>query len=126
MKNIHQTNMKWWVGITACMVFFIGIGTFAYLKMDFIFEGVEITAMLDRDNNSSVAEITGNAKNAIYITLNGREIFIDRDGSFTEPVALLPGLAVVTLQARDKFGNTSEKEFEIVYKNNNQVALINK
>jgi hypothetical protein len=37
---------------------------------------------------------------------------------------LSPGISVVTLSAVDKFGKTSEKKFEVVYKEDNQVALV--
>jgi hypothetical protein len=63
--------------------------------------------------------------NAIYLSLNGREIYIDKDGTFTEPVALLPGLSVVTLDAQDKFGKTFEKKFEVVYEETTKVAIVN-
>ncbi len=106
------------------MVFFAGIGTFAYMKMNFILHGVAITATISKSGDSSIVQINGSAKNATYLTLNGNEIFIDRNGGFTVPYALLPGLGVVTLAAQDKFGNVSQKQFEIVYKDNSQVALL--
>jgi hypothetical protein len=127
MKNIRHKNMKWWVGIISCMAFFAGIGVFAYMKMDFVLHGVAIKATVDTNTDSSVVEVKGTAANATYLTLNGREIDIDRNGGFDEPVALLPGLGVVTLNAKDKFGNVSQKQFEIIYKeDNSQVALVNK
>lgn len=96
------------------------------MKMNFIFKGVQIEANINRDN-SSIAEIKGNAKNATHISLNGREIFIDKEGSFTEPIALLPGFSVMTLEAQDKFGNRAEKKFEVVYKGESPtVALLGK
>ena len=81
---------------------------------------------LNKENDSSMVFIKGNAKNAIYLSLNGREIFIEKDGAFTEPIALLPGFGVVTLTAQDKFGKTAEKKFEIVYEESaGSVALGN-
>jgi hypothetical protein len=116
--------MKWWLGTISCTIFFASIALFAYMKMNFILHGVAISAAIDPGNNSSMVTIKGTAKNAIHLTLNGREIYISPAGEFTEPVALLPGLGVVTLSAKDKFGNTSRKEFEVVYKDNSQVAMI--
>lgn len=102
------------------------IALFAYLKMGFLIRGVQISATINKeDASSAIAQVTGNAKNAIYLSLNGREIFIDKDGSFKEPVALLPGLSVVTLNAQDKFGKTFEKKFEVIYKESTGVAVAN-
>lgn len=125
LKTNQQKSIKWYIGIGSCMVLFLAIGTFAYMKMNFLFNGVQITASIVRDPDSSIVEIHGNAKNANYITLNGREIFVDRDGAFTERVALLPGLGVVTLEAQDKFGKTAQKKFELVYKESTGVFAYN-
>lgn len=107
--------MKSWIGIGLCIMLFGIIGTFTYDKMSFLIKGVKIEASIDQEHNSSMVSIKGNAKNAIYLSLNGREIFIEKDGAFTEPIALLPGFGVVTLTAQDKFGKTAEKKFEVVY-----------
>jgi len=125
MKEIKSKNIKWWIGLVSCTMLFVFIGGFAFMKMEFIFKGVQIEANINRDN-SSIAEIKGNAKNATHISLNGREIFINKEGFFTEPIALLPGFSVMTLEAQDKFGNRAEKKFEVVYKENSQVALLDK
>ena len=96
-------------------ILFVGIGTFTYLKMNFLLHGIEINASIDHTGTSPIALVSGNAKNAVFVSLNGREIFIDKKGSFSESVALLPGLSVVTLEAQDKFGTAMEKKFEVMY-----------
>lgn len=116
MKIIKDKNIKWWVGVGSCFMLFAIIAIFAYEKMCFIIKGVEIIADIKQNNNSSLVEIIGNAKNAIHLTLNGREIFIDREGDFKEAVSLPFGLNIITLNAEDKFGNLSEKKFQFVYK----------
>jgi hypothetical protein len=115
MQRLKLKNIKGWIGIGLFIMLFGVIGTFSYEKMSFLLNGVEIKAEMNHDSNSSVVSIKGNAKNAILLTLNGREIFIEKDGTFTEPIALLPGFSVVTLNAEDKFGKTSEKKFEVMY-----------
>lgn len=118
MEILKNKSIKWWVGTVSCIVLFVFIGSFAYLKMDFLMKGVQIVAKVHKNDGSSIVEIKGNAKNATYLTLNGREIYIDKDGSFTEPVALLPGLSILTINAEDKFGKTSEKKIELMYQEN--------
>ncbi len=124
MKKVKKKNIKWWVGITSCLLLFIAIGIFTYSKMGFLWKGVQITAEIKRDDTSPIIEIKGKAKNAVMLTLNGREIFIDKDGTFREPLALIPGLSVVTIDAQDKFGKSAEKKFEVIYqKTTGAVAL---
>jgi hypothetical protein len=125
MQRLKNKNMKWWVGTVSCTTLFIVIAVFAYMKMGFMLRGVEILASINHNDDSPLVEVKGNARNAIYLSLNGREIYIDKDGTFTEPVALLPGLSVVTLDAQDKFGKTFEKKFEVVYEETTKVAIVN-
>ena len=110
--------MKWWVGIISCVALFAFIGFFGYEKMSFIFRGVKIQAQIVQDGSSTLATVKGVAEKATHITLNGREIFIDKDGNFSESIAMLPGFSVVTLNAKDKFGKTSQKKFEVVLADN--------
>ncbi len=127
MRDIKNKNIKWWLGIGSLTLLFAFIGVFAYMKMSFIIKGVKIEADIEHIGNSTLANIKGKAKNATYVSLNGREIFIDKDGSFSEPVALIPGFSVITIKTHDKFGKNKERKFQLVYKENEgTVAFINK
>ncbi|HAQ02940.1 TPA: hypothetical protein DEP30_03995 [Candidatus Nomurabacteria bacterium] len=114
-RIIKDKNIKWWLGCGSCIILFLIIAVFAWEKMSFLVKGVQIEASIER-SSTSLAHIVGKARHATYITLNGREIFIDKDGSFSEPVALIPGFSVITIDTEDKFGNTKEKNFQLVYK----------
>ena len=116
MSEIKNKNLKWWLGITSCIMLFSIIGIFSYMKMSFIINGIKIDAKIEQSGDTSLATIKGYAKNATYISLNGREIYIDKDGSFKEAIALIPGYSVVTIDAVDKFGKSKEKKFQMVYK----------
>jgi len=123
--EIHKNkNIKWWIGTLSCVSLFIIIGVFAFMKMNFLIHGVEIKATIHNEEDSSIVNVEGIAANAVYISLNGREIYIDKDGTFKEPVTLLPGLSVVTLDAKDKFGKSFTKEFALIYKENQKVAVV--
>lgn len=106
--------MKWWIGIISCTALFLIIGVFSYAKMSFLIKGVKIVATIQPQDSSSLVVIKGIAAKATHLTLNGREIFIDKDGNFSEAVAMLPGFSIITLDAKDKFGKTAEKKFEVV------------
>lgn len=116
MQDIKNKNIKWWLGVTSCTMLFMIIGVFAYSKMAFIMNGVQIEASIERNDASPLARINGKAEHATHINLNGREIFIDKDGSFSEPIALIPGFSVITIDTEDKFGKSKEKKFQLVYK----------
>ena len=62
----------------------------------------------------NVIKLNGNAKNAINLTLNGREISVDQEGNFNETIALLSGYNIINIKARDKFGYVDEKNYQII------------
>jgi hypothetical protein len=61
-------------------------------------------------------EIVGTTKNISEISLNGRPIFIDESGKFSEKLMLYLGYNIIKLKAQDKFGAKTEKIIELVYK----------
>jgi hypothetical protein len=114
MKNIRNKNMKWWVGIISCFSLFLIIGIFSYGKMIFVFKSIQIEATISQKTDSSLIDIKGFAPKAVNLSLNGREIFINKEGQFSESMAILPGFSIITIKAVDKFGKVSEKKFQIV------------
>ena len=126
MKELKNKNIKWWLGLVSGVLLFSVIAVFAYMKMSFLFNGVQLEAKIERTENSSVATIKGKAQNATYISLNGREINIDKNGNFSEPIALIPGLSVITIDTQDKFGKDKEKKFQVVYNESAQSVAFNK
>lgn len=121
IKDLKEKNIKWWIGTGSCVLLFVFIGIFVYAKMNFIWRGVQLDAILERTDNPKIVTIKGNAEKAVHLTINGREIFIDKEGNFTEVVSPLPGYSVITLFAKDKFGKTAEKKFEL-YTNEEKLA----
>lgn len=113
---MQNKNIKWWIGVMSCFMLFAIIGVFAYMKMSFLVKGIQIEARIEKSDTTSIAKVIGKAQNATYISLNGREIFIDKDGNFSETIALIPGFSVITIDAKDKFGKSKEKKFQLVYK----------
>lgn len=58
--------------------------------------------------NSSTVDISGSAERVAFLSLNGRQIFTDKNGVWQETILLLPGYNVVTLAATDRFGRKAE------------------
>ena len=67
-------------------------------------------------NEENIVKITGNAKNAKILTLNGREISIDQKGNFNETIVLLVGYNTIDLKAEGKFGDKDEKNYQLMGK----------
>lgn len=65
----------------------------------------------------NIIKLTGNAKNAVDLILNGREISVDKQGNFSETIALLSGYNIISIKARDKFEYVDEKNYKLMLKN---------
>ncbi len=111
-------NIKKIVKIAGLSIFFILIIIYAFfVSKDLIF-GVKIKNVSLVDGavlTENIIKITGNAKNAINLTLNGREISVDQAGNFNETIALLPGYNIISIIAKDKFGYVDEKNYKLIH-----------
>ena len=99
-------------------VFFILIVIYAILGSKDLIWGVKIKNVNLVDGatvTENIIKLTGNAKNAINLTLNGREISIDQSGNFNETIALLDGYNIINIKAQDKFGYVDEKNYKLMY-----------
>ncbi len=113
-----NTDAKKILKITCLALFFIFIVSYAFFSSKDLVFGVKIKNVNIMDGakvTESVMKITGNAKNAISLTLNGREISIDQKGNFNESLAFLSGYNIINLKAQDKFGNSDEKNYKLMY-----------
>ena len=106
------------VKIVSLSLFFLFIVIFAFINSRELLFGIKIKDVNIVDGSkvtSNLLDIKGKAKNAVNLTLDGREISIDKDGNFTETIALSAGYNIVTIRARDKFGNVDEKDYKLTY-----------
>ncbi|HEY4512575.1 hypothetical protein A2818_00465 [Candidatus Nomurabacteria bacterium RIFCSPHIGHO2_01_FULL_40_12] len=113
-----NTNAKKIVKIASLSVFFLLIIIYAFFRSHDLIFGVKIKNVNIIDGTkvtNSVMQVTGNAKNAINLTLNGREISIDENGNFSETIALLSGYNIINIKAQDKFGYIDEKNYKLIY-----------
>jgi hypothetical protein len=118
-----NTNVKKIVKIGGMAIFFLLIIIYAFFRSkDLIFgvkiRNVDINGVPIQSGATVVAntlEITGNARNAIDLTLDGREISVDQAGNFDETIALLSGYNIISIRAQDKFGHVDEKNYQLMH-----------
>jgi len=124
-------NVKKIAKIALISLFFLFIIIYAFFRSKDLIFGVKIKNVnlavlevpeallmensISKASGTNILKITGNAKNAINLTLNGREISVDQKGNFDETIALLSGYNVINIKARDKFGDSDEKNYKIMY-----------
>ena len=104
--------------IALISVLFIFIVAFAFFRSKNLIFGVKIKNVNIIDGSkvtNNIMDINGNAKNAINLALNGREISVNQQGDFDETIALLSGYNVIEIKAQDKFGHRDEKNYKLMY-----------
>jgi hypothetical protein len=109
--------------IVSLSIFLIFIVVYAFFRTKDLAFGVKIKdvnivdglpAQTGTKVTESILQITGNAKNAVNLTLNGRTISVDQKGNFNETIVLLSGYNVINIKAKDEFGNLDEKNYQII------------
>jgi hypothetical protein len=110
-------NIKKILKIAGLSVFFILIVVYAFFRSKDLIFGVKIKNVNLADGatvTENIIKLTGKAKNAINLTLDGREISVDQQGNFNETIALLPGYNIINIKAQDKFGYIDEKNYKLI------------
>ncbi len=119
METAKKRNLKKTINYTLVVGFFSFIVIYAIINTRFISRGIALTVRgLDNGAvySTSTLDITGNAKRAKHVLVNGREINLDQEGEFSDVLVLLPGYNIITISAEDKFGTITKKTFDIVRK----------
>lgn len=63
-----------------------------------------------------LVNIEGEAHNISFLSLNGRQIFVNEEGYIKEQLLLPPGYSILTFEAKDRFGREITNTLQLVYK----------
>ncbi len=115
MDQRYKTYMK----LGASLLIFVGIIGYSLYQARHLIEGPQIT-LTNPENGATLTDplvhFSGSAQNITYISLNNQQIYVDGNGTFNEDLLLAPGYNDWRLEARDKFGRTTEKNIELIFK----------
>ena len=113
-----RSNAKKILKIVSLSAFLLFIIIYAFFRTKDLIFGVKIKEVNIVDGTKvtdNIMKITGNAKNAVNLTLNDRVISVDQKGNFDETIALLSGYNIISIKAQDEFGNNDEKNYKLMY-----------
>lgn len=117
--RILNKSLSFYIKFTLIILFVIIISGYAFFQAKNIVLGpvVEITQPINGSSvESSLIEVRGKAKNISHISMNGRQIFTDDKGLFSEKLLLSYGYNIITIKAQDRFDREIEKKLELIYK----------
>jgi ABC-type maltose transport system permease subunit len=70
------------------------------------------------DGTSPTIMLSGTTESIVSLSLNGRSIYTDDDGAWSETVVLPVGYTVITLTAEDRYGRVRHVTREYVRRDN--------
>lgn len=114
-SNIKKVIKVAGLSLIACVIVF-----YVSYQARFLLEGPQVTVWDPQDGSTvskSVLEIKGEAKNITRLSLDGRQIFVNEQGSFKERILLSEGFNSITISAKDKFGRETQKTIGLFFKN---------
>lgn len=77
---------------------------------------IVLTKELPAVANERTVTLVGRTANITNLTLNGRTIYTDEQGTFTESLVLENGYTIMVLRAHDRFGRERTLERTVVYR----------
>lgn len=103
----------------------LGIFVFIFGNMKDLLLGSPLTVAIAKDGTTLSDEflpVTGTAKHARTVLINGRPLFIDRAGNFSDGIILSPGYNVVEIALENQFGKYTTHTYRLVLDPSSTVA----
>lgn len=114
-----QQDGKTMIKIFLAVLFVSVIVGYSYFQSRNLIRGPQIVLTSPATGSTltdQVVKIKGNASNISFLSLNDRQIFVDKEGNFNEELLLSPGYNIWTIAAKDKFGRIVSKKIELVFR----------
>ncbi len=99
-----------------CSIALVVFGLVAYNVRDLVF-GTPLSISTTTDGATLATPflpISGIARHARELLINGREVAVDPKGNFTDEVLLSPGYNIVEVAFKDQFGKQKVKMYHVV------------
>lgn len=106
------------IKISSFALLFLLILGYGLFQARNLIAGPEISVSTPKNGDnltSPLVIISGLATNVAFISLDDRQIFVDKHGNFSEKLLVPSGYSTIKLSAQDKFGRTTQKLLQLSY-----------
>src|SRR5688572_8261748 len=113
VMKIDLTTRQWILVVVGLLLV-----PYVLFQARFLILGPQVEIISPKDAEivtNEVLNIKGVAKNVSWIALNGRQIFTDEEGVWEETLLLSPGVSIMTVAVRDRFGREREESVRVIY-----------
>jgi hypothetical protein len=90
---------------------------YCFFQARFLILGPRVVIESPRDGevlSGPTVTLSGTARNAAWLTLNGAQIFTNKDGQWSEKLILPQGVSIMTATVRDRFGRERTTEIRVI------------
>ncbi len=113
-----KTNLKKTLGTATVTILFVTVLGYSYSRTKDFLEG-PVLKISEPSNGallaSALISVKGTSKNLAFLNLDGKKIFTDKEGNWTEKLLLHPGLNIIETQATDRFGRETKQTLRIMH-----------
>ncbi len=110
----------------ALVIFFVAVIAYALYEAHGLLFGptIDIPSQTMTATDSPYILIQGKADRISSLAVDGNPIQVTEAGAFQEPYVLAPGVNRIVFDAKDKYGNATQKIIEIVYTSTTTVPIV--
>ncbi len=111
-EKLHK-DLKFGLIVIICGVIF----GYTFFEARYLISGPELTISSPKNNavvKDSLLEIKGQVKNINNLTIDGRQVMITPDRSFTDKLLLLNGYNTIEVKVTNKFGQVNSRILNVI------------
>lgn len=98
------------VGLVLCLIITALIFGYFWHQLSFLINPPSIKIsqpVSDLTTKERTIEVLGQTDLDVYLTINGREVYVDEKGFFRSVLSLEQGINLLKIEAKDRFGKTN-------------------
>jgi hypothetical protein len=100
------------------ILFLVLVGLYFYREIAFLIKTPVLEVIqpsADTTVTQETFEIFGKTDPSAYLTVNHKQVYIDKEGNFQTKIELSEGINIIKVEAKNRFGKTSEIIRRIIY-----------
>jgi hypothetical protein len=117
LLRVEQKALAKMIRKSSYILFFVLLVAYALFQGRYLILGPRVVVESPINNNlidAGVMIVSGQTKNVSSLTLDDRQIYTDVEGRFEEKLIAHPGINIIKLSLRDRFGREREELVRVV------------
>lgn len=112
-----QQNSIRTLKVGTIVIFIAALALYVFFETREFLTGARITLITPKDGftvSEEIVPVEGQAANISFLSLNGRQIFTDKEGAFKEKLLVPEGYTILELKGKDRFDREVIEHIRII------------